>query len=406
MSMKGLLLGAKTASASGPFSFSVTANRTNGFNIYSSATSLGWDQNQEVIFTVPQDIWITGVTNCGTSRSSATAIDMGGTFPNGLTIVVNGYVMGRALAGNSNNSFMNNTRYRAGTGINATDDVTIEFGAYGKVMGGGGFGGNARFRDTDGGKSTSYDYAFAFGGGGAGGGQTGNAGGQTANHTNVAALGSSGNSTYSNTSYSNVTNTSTGHQFWHRGRDNPAGTGGVFILTSNASNMPNEIYSSWVYAYGGYGGYETADDLRSSFNNNNNAVPNQNISYTPTGSNAPTGITGRLPRGGTQSSYAGQYNNTSDAYPENGSGVLSTFNNLGNYNYTLIGIGGGGGYYGQHGGAALASRNMGFYTTTGGPSIYNYSSGYGGAAVDTNGYTVYFDGYSHISRFLGWVSNV
>lgn len=126
------------------FSFTISSNQTNA-NLRSLAVSAGWNQSSAVIATIASGIYIYS-TSTGTP-----GLTINGSWPGGVTLVNNGYIMGMGGSGGNNGA----SGFSGGDAISLGLSVSITNNSY---IGGGGGGG---------GGSGSYG---ATGGGGAGGG--------------------------------------------------------------------------------------------------------------------------------------------------------------------------------------------------------------------------------------------
>lgn len=133
-------------------------------NLRSYLLGVGWDGTSKVEVTVASGIYI------WSDNTSVPALDMGGAFPGGLTLVNRGFIMGKG--GDGGYLLADRTTYVAptagGPAITLTGPITIDNSA-GYIGGGGGGGAGA----------TGIPFAFlnaaAYnpGGGGAGGGRGG-----------------------------------------------------------------------------------------------------------------------------------------------------------------------------------------------------------------------------------------
>lgn len=124
-------------------------------NIYNEAVAAGWDKASKVIYTIPAGYYV------WSDSTSLAALDTGGAFPGGLTIINQGYIMGK---GGNGSTASNATA--GGPAINLTCSVEIDNTYASAYIGGGGGGGG------DG-------NTWAGGGGGAGGGTGGSGFGAT-----------------------------------------------------------------------------------------------------------------------------------------------------------------------------------------------------------------------------------
>lgn len=136
--------------ASGAFSYTLSSDMQEGI-IHSIVTANGWDGSSGVEFIIGSGVY------CWSDNVSVAGLSTGGPFPGGLTIVNNGYLMGRGGDANSNNpnSPVAGVVINGGAGGPALDlSVPVTIDNTNGYIGGGGGGG-----------------AHALAGGGAGGGK-------------------------------------------------------------------------------------------------------------------------------------------------------------------------------------------------------------------------------------------
>ena len=168
------------------FTFTIASNQTNA-NLRTLAVNAGWPGTAKVIATINSGIYISS------NDTGTPALTVDGSFPNGVTLVNNGFIAGMGGAGGAGGSRVSTlVNAVAGSGgglaLSVASAVTIQNnGTIGGGGGGGGGGGIGR-----GGTIFSRQW---FGGGGGGGGQTNPA----ANSAGGAAgLGQNGNGTAGN----------------------------------------------------------------------------------------------------------------------------------------------------------------------------------------------------------------
>jgi len=155
------------------FAFSITTNQTNA-DLRSLAVSAGWNQSSQLIATINGGVYIS-------SNSTGTAaLTITGSFPQGVTLVNNGFIVGMggnggAGAGSSSSApyaFPGAAGTAGGTALNVTVATTVN-NASGTIAGGGGGGGGGsggQYYEPD-----PYDVPSIAGGGGGGGGRSSNA---------------------------------------------------------------------------------------------------------------------------------------------------------------------------------------------------------------------------------------
>lgn len=164
--------------ASGQFAFTISSNQQEA-NLATLATAAGWNGSSETEVTIASGVYIW-------SDDTATPALTTGSFPGGLTIVNNGYIMGKGGTGGVATGPSSGTKiYVAATNGGpalsiTTSSVTINQNTSSSYIGGGGGGGSTR--------SSSNNMEGSGGGGGAGGGE----GGYSNNNNNYRAGGAGG----------------------------------------------------------------------------------------------------------------------------------------------------------------------------------------------------------------------
>jgi len=136
------------------FAFTISSNQTNA-NLRTLAVNAGWNQSSKVVATVNSGVYIYS-TSTGTP-----GLTINGSFPGGVELVNNGYIMGQ---GGYGGGYMGGN-YSPSAGGNAVSlgvNVTVTNNSY--IGGGGGGGGHSTYGGG------SY---MPGGGGGAGGGRGG-----------------------------------------------------------------------------------------------------------------------------------------------------------------------------------------------------------------------------------------
>jgi hypothetical protein len=159
------------------FSFSISQHIDRA-NLRSLAVAAGWNQSSPVQATLTGGYWFYS------STTGQAALTIDGSWPNGVTFVNNGYVVG--MGGNGGNSALPAAAGGAGgTALGLGAYVTIY--NYGYIAGGGGGGG---------GGNQGVIYAATASGGGGGGGRTGlaNSAGGAASPATAGTLGTNGGS--------------------------------------------------------------------------------------------------------------------------------------------------------------------------------------------------------------------
>jgi len=266
--------------ASPTFNFTISSHQDQA-NLRTLAVNAGWNQSAPVIATVASGIYIYS-TNTG-----GAALTIDGSFPSGVTLINNGFIMG--MGGHGGGAIYNGTTttynyelQAGGPAISLGVSCVIQNNSY--IGGGGGGGGNVAAVSylggggAGGGGGGSYNnngtwtYGGAGGGLGASGGdgaQTGSTGGgggrimpgdnsvRTASATSgsITATASSTGGGANNAGVGYATpspNTAPAgaSQFFGGLGGQGGGTGGVYAGVGNTNT-----YTSFTYAGGGGGGW-------------------------------------------------------------------------------------------------------------------------------------------------------
>jgi hypothetical protein len=150
------------------FSFTISTNQTNA-NLRTLAVNAGWNQAGLVIATISSGVYIS-------SNSTGTpALTVSGSFPAGVQLVNNGFIVGMGGAGGRGGGMTNWTAVAGtagssgGTGLSVSSAITITNN--GTIAGGGGGGGGGQSRTNINFPCDSYPVS----GGGGGGGRSSNA---------------------------------------------------------------------------------------------------------------------------------------------------------------------------------------------------------------------------------------
>ena len=141
------------------FGHTITANQLH-LNLRTYLLGQGWNGTTAVQVTIAPGVYI------WSDNTSVPALDMGGAFPGGLTLINNGFIMGKGGKGGDMNgaSVTYSSGAAGGPAIALTGPITIN-NTNGYIGGGG--GGGAGFINLN------LSSGFGAGGGGAGGGQGG-----------------------------------------------------------------------------------------------------------------------------------------------------------------------------------------------------------------------------------------
>jgi hypothetical protein len=173
------------------FSMTISSNSTN-VNLRTLAVNNGWDQNEEVEVTINSGVY------CYATSTSENGMTINGSWPNGVTLINNGFIAGRGGNGGTgrsiNNAFSTGTHGgSSGTGGGKALSIgaSVSINNQGTIGGGGGGGGGGGA-----GVEPSYDPDRFWQGGGGGGGRSngngGNGGGPTTWGISNGSNGSSG----------------------------------------------------------------------------------------------------------------------------------------------------------------------------------------------------------------------
>jgi len=145
------------------FAFTISSNQTNA-NLRTLAVNAGWDQSSKVVATIGSGVYIS-------SNSTATpALIINGSFPGGVELVNNGFIVGMGGAGGGGGGdyrqppYSNYGQGGFGGGLALSVSAGVSINNAGTVAGGGGGGGG-------GGCGSNAGVISPAGGGG--GGRTG-----------------------------------------------------------------------------------------------------------------------------------------------------------------------------------------------------------------------------------------
>lgn len=230
------------------FSFTISSNQT-GANLRTLAEIAGWNGTSKVIATINSGVYLSALF------SSIGGLTIDGSFPNGVELTNNGFIVGvggNGGKGGRTDAFYSATAGTAG-GLALRVLVPVTLRNNGTIAGGGGGGGgSAAFVDEyfDG-KQTIYTY---YAGGGGGGGRSGNinsAGGSPGPYNGIAQAGfpgtPSGAGIGGNSAAGNITYVPPGGTGVPRG-----GTGGDW--GANGSNGYRSAFWGFAEGVGGSGG--------------------------------------------------------------------------------------------------------------------------------------------------------
>jgi len=144
------------------FLFTIGSNQTNA-NLRTLAVNAGWNQISRVVATINGGVYVSA------NSTGTPGLTVDGSFPNGVELVNNGFIIGMGGNGGAGADGMTGESVTSGNpgsagGPALVASVGVAVRNNGTIGGGGGGGGG-------GGQLHEYDYGW--GGGGGGGGQTG-----------------------------------------------------------------------------------------------------------------------------------------------------------------------------------------------------------------------------------------
>ena len=223
------------------FAFTISANQTNA-DLRTLALNAGWNGSSKVVATINSGVYLT-------SNSTGTpGLIVTGSFPGGLDLINNGYIVGMGGNGGSGGSSggggsggSGGTGLAVSTGVTITNNGTIAGGG-----GGGGGGGGSRVEDVIG----RFFYATGGGGGGGRTGLTNTSGGGGANAGGAGTINGAGGGGGGNTTARYDTD---GDQHYGQALGGTGGSGGGW--GANGSNGGGGTYvNPYSYKITGYGG--------------------------------------------------------------------------------------------------------------------------------------------------------
>lgn len=145
------------------FALTISSNTTNA-NLRSLAVAAGWNQSTKVVATINSGVIVSS------NSTGTTGLVIDGSFPGGVELINNGFIIGMGGAGGRGNPTDSGTGMRGqpgasgGLAMSVSTAVTI---TNNNIIGGGGGGGGG------GGWGTEAQGKVGIGGGGGGGGRTG-----------------------------------------------------------------------------------------------------------------------------------------------------------------------------------------------------------------------------------------
>lgn len=144
------------------FAFTISSNQTNA-NLRTLAVNAGWNQSSKVVATINSGVYV------GSNSTGTPALTVNGSFPGGVELVNNGYIVGMGGAGGAGQGSVTAGGGSGGNGgLALSVSVAVSITNNNTIGGGGGGGG--------GGASGAYPLgacgSYQFGGGGGGGGRS------------------------------------------------------------------------------------------------------------------------------------------------------------------------------------------------------------------------------------------
>lgn len=227
------------------FAFTIATNQTNA-NLRSLAVAAGWNQTSKVVATINAGVYVSA------SVTGTPGLTVNGSFPNGVTLTNNGFIIGRGgnggtslpAGGSTTNStgFTGGLALSVGVGISITNNGTIGGGG-----GGGGPGGPGAY--------ASGCCTILGGGGGGGGGRTG----ATNSSGGAGSPGNAGNGAAGGTGTASAAGGggAGGSAFPSKGGN--GGAGGGWGASGGAGGNGNYYYPPSGGAGGGAGGAVTGN---------------------------------------------------------------------------------------------------------------------------------------------------
>jgi hypothetical protein len=144
------------------FAFTISSNQTNA-NLRTLAVNAGWNQSSKVVATIGSGVYISSNT------TGTPGLTVDGSFPGGVDLINNGFIIGMGGAGGAGGSFADGFA-GAGGGLALSVSVAVTVTNNGTIGGGGGGGGGGAASAIFNPFNNNFLY---FGGGGGGGGRTG-----------------------------------------------------------------------------------------------------------------------------------------------------------------------------------------------------------------------------------------
>lgn len=145
------------------FAFTIGSNQTNA-DLRTLAINAGWDQSAPVVATIGSGVYISS------SSTGVSALTVGGSFPSGVTLTNNGFIVGMGGAGGTGAGWVEGGvegSAGSGGGLALSVSVAVSVTNNGVIAGGGGGGGGGQS-----GRTGSFIARTGRGAGGGGGGRS------------------------------------------------------------------------------------------------------------------------------------------------------------------------------------------------------------------------------------------
>ncbi len=176
------------------FAFTIASNQTNA-NLRTLAVNAGWNQSTKVVATVASGVYISS------NGTGTPALTVNGSFPGGVELTNNGFIVGMGGAGGKGGGVSGNSIVAgaagSGGGLALSVSSAVSITNNGTVAGGGG-GGGGGIGGQNYTPSKIGDTSYNIGGGGGGGGRSSaaaNSGGGAGGTASGALSGNSAGST-------------------------------------------------------------------------------------------------------------------------------------------------------------------------------------------------------------------
>lgn len=197
---------------SAQFGATYSSNTTSGLNLRTWALANGWNGSAYAVITIGSGVYVQS------SSTSTAALTLNGSWPGGLKVIVEGYIVGAGGPGPIADVLTATVGNNGGTAVSVGVNCSIQINSGGGILGGGGSG-------------ASY---FGGGGGGAGGGTGG-----TSWSTYIASGGAGG---FAGASGNDGTN---------------GGNGSTFVGTGGGGGSAVSVLIGGSTIAGGAGGVNT-----------------------------------------------------------------------------------------------------------------------------------------------------